>query len=54
MEKISIIIPVYKVEDYIETCLESVIHQSYQNLEILIVDDGSPDRCPDICDRYAT
>ena len=54
MEKILIIIPVYKVEDYIETCLESVIHQSYQNLEILIVDDGSPDRCPDICDRYAT
>lgn len=41
-EKISIIIPVYKVEEYLETCLDSVLAQTYQNLEILLVDDGSP------------
>lgn len=52
-EKISIIIPVYKVEEYLETCLDSVLAQTYQNLEILLVDDGSPDRCGEICDRYA-
>lgn len=52
-KKISVIIPVYKVESYIRTCLESVIGQSYKNLEIILVDDGSPDNCPAICDEYA-
>lgn len=52
-KKISVIIPIYKVESYIKTCLESVIGQSYKNLEIILVDDGSPDNCPAICDEYA-
>lgn len=55
MEKdlISIIIPVYKVEKYLKNCVESVIAQTYQNIEIILVDDGSPDKCPAICDEYA-
>lgn len=50
---ISIIIPVYKVEDYLDRCLESVVAQNYSNLEIIVVDDGSPDRCPQMCDMWA-
>lgn len=50
--KVSVIIPVYKVEKYLKQCVDSVLNQSYQNLEIILVDDGSPDRCPDICDEY--
>ena len=52
-EKISIIIPVYKVEDYLETCIDSILAQTYKNLENILVDDGSPDSCGSICDRYA-
>lgn len=52
-EKISIIIPVYKVQDYLAECIESVQRQTYNNLEIILVDDGSPDDCGSICDRYA-
>lgn len=52
--KISIIIPVYNVENYIERCIESLIAQSYINLEIILVDDGSTDKSGEICDRYAT
>ncbi|HPH11735.1 MAG TPA: glycosyltransferase family 2 protein, partial [Thermotogota bacterium] len=48
-EKISVIIPVYKAENTIERCLESVIGQSYKNLEIILVDDGSPDKSGEIC-----
>ena len=44
-EIISVIIPIYKVEKYLRTCLDSVVNQSYQNLEILLIDDGSPDGC---------
>lgn len=50
---ISIIVPIYKVEAYLERCVESLRAQTYVNLEIILVDDGSPDKCPDICDAYA-
>ncbi len=50
---ISVIIPIYKIEDYIHKCIDSVINQVYTNLEIILVDDGSPDRCGEICDEYA-
>jgi len=51
--KVSVIIPVYNVEKYLEECLESVLIQSYKNMEILLIDDGSSDRSPLICDEYA-
>lgn len=50
---VSIIIPVYKVEPYLRRCLDSIVDQTYTNLEIILVDDGSPDNCPQICDEYA-
>lgn len=50
---VSIIIPVYNVEKYLPECLESVINQIYSKLEIILVDDGSPDKCGEICDKYA-
>ena len=53
MKKISVIVPVYKVEKYLNRCVDSIIKQTYKNLEIILVDDGSPDRCPEICDEYA-
>lgn len=52
-EKISVIVPIYKVEDYLHRCVESIINQTYTNLEIILVDDGSPDNCSKICDEYA-
>ena len=51
--KISIIIPVYKVEPYLHQCVDSVLAQTYKNIEVILVDDGSPDECPHICDQYA-
>lgn len=51
--KISVIVPVYKVEPYLRKCLDSIVSQTYQNLEIILVDDGSPDNCGAICDEYA-
>lgn len=51
--KISVIIPVYNVEQYISECVNSVLNQTYKNLEVILVDDGSPDSCPQICDKYA-
>lgn len=50
---VSVIVPIYKVENYLRECVDSIISQSYSNLEIILVDDGSPDRCPEICDEYA-
>lgn len=50
---ISIIVPVYKVEPYLDRCIRSIVEQTYTNLEILLVDDGSPDRCGEICDAWA-
>lgn len=51
--KISVIVPVYKVEPYLRKCLDSIVNQTYRNLEIILVDDGSPDSCGVICDEYA-
>lgn len=50
---ISVIIPVYKVEEYLDECVASVVSQTYKNLEIILVDDGSPDNCPQMCDEWA-
>lgn len=50
---ITVIVPVYKVEPYLRRCIESIISQTYANLEIILVDDGSPDSCGGICDDYA-
>lgn len=50
---ISIVIPIYNVDKYIEKCLNSVVKQTYKNIEIILVDDGSPDNCGKICDSYA-
>lgn len=50
--KVSVIIPIYKVENYLDKCILSAINQTYKNLEIILVDDGSPDHCPEICDKY--
>jgi len=53
MNKIYFIIPVYKVEKYLKRCVDSVINQTYKNVHIVLVDDGSPDKCGEICDQYA-
>ena len=50
---ISVIVPVYNVEQYLDKCLDSIINQTYTNLEILLIDDGSPDNCPRKCDEWA-
>lgn len=53
MKKISIIVPVYKVESYLSRCIDSILAQTYQNFELILIDDGSPDCCGEICDNYA-
>lgn len=53
MAKLSVIIPIYNVEKYLRQCLDSVINQTFRDLEIILVDDGSPDKCGEICDEYA-
>lgn len=50
---ISVIVPVYKVEEYLNRCVDSILKQTYPNIEIVLVDDGSPDNCGTICDKYA-
>ena len=52
-ELISVIVPIYNVEKYLHQCLKSIVNQTYKNLEIILVDDGSPDNCPKICDEYS-
>ena len=51
--KVSIIVPIYKVEPYLDKCISSIVNQTYTNLEIILVDDGSPDSCPAMCDSWA-
>ena len=50
---ISIIVPIYDVEDYIDRCIESILNQTFKDFELILVDDGSPDNCPAICDKWA-
>lgn len=49
----SVIVPIYKVEKYLDRCITSVLNQSFRDFELILVDDGSPDKCPEICDYYA-
>lgn len=53
MNKVSVIVPIYKVEKYLDRCIQSIVNQTYKNIEIILVDDGSPDNCPKICDDWA-
>ena len=50
---ISVIVPVYKVENYLDKCVKSILAQTYRDFELLLIDDGSPDNCPQLCDEYA-
>lgn len=50
---VSIVVPIYNVQDYLVKCIDSIVNQTYDKLEIILVDDGSPDRCGEICDEYA-
>ena len=49
----SVIVPIFKVEEYLGRCIDSILNQSFTNFELILVDDGSPDRCPEICEQYA-
>ena len=51
--KFSVVIPVYGVENYLEKCVNSVLNQTYKNFELILVDDGSKDNCPAICDKFS-
>lgn len=50
---VSIVVPIYNTERYLDRCIDSIVNQTYRNLEILLIDDGSPDRCPQMCDEWA-
>lgn len=52
-ELVTVVVPIYKVEKYLERCIVSIVDQTYKNLEIILVDDGSPDLCPEICESWA-
>lgn len=51
-EKLNIIEPIYNVEKYLDRCVQSLIHQAFRDIEIILVDDESPDICPTVCDEY--
>ena len=53
MPNISVIVPVYKVEKYLSRCIDSILNQTYKDFELVLIDDGSPDNCGKICDKYA-
>lgn len=53
MPKVSIIVPIYDVEKYLDRCMQTLLNQTLKDIEIILVDDGSPDRCPQMCDEYA-
>ena len=53
MPEISVIVPVYKVEKYIHRCVDSILGQTFSDIQVILVDDGSPDTCGDICEEYA-
>ena len=53
MSTVAIVVPVYKVEKYLKRCVDSILGQTYQDFELILVDDGSPDQCGDICEEYA-
>lgn len=50
---VTVVVPIYKTEKYLDRCITSIVNQTYSNLEILLIDDGSPDRCPTMCDEWA-
>ena len=52
-KKVSIIVPVYNVEKYLNICVKSIVNQTYKNIEIILIDDGSKDNCGSICDEWA-
>lgn len=52
--KVSVIVPIYNVEKYLEKCVNSILNQTLKEIEVILVDDGSPDECPQLCDRFAT
>ena len=51
--ELSVIVPVYKVEAYLQECIDSILDQTFPDFELILIDDGSPDRCPEICDEAA-
>uniref|UniRef100_UPI003079CB33 glycosyltransferase family 2 protein n=1 Tax=Phascolarctobacterium succinatutens TaxID=626940 RepID=UPI003079CB33 len=53
MPRLSVIVPVYKVEKYIHKCVDSILNQTFKDFELILIDDGSPDNCGEICDEYA-
>ena len=53
MASVSVVVPVYKVEEYLKRCVDSILNQTFKDYELILVDDGSPDSCPKMCDDLA-